>query len=107
MQTKIKKLKSVTVKELRVINDNSIRAKFNATYDIDVLIKDGILSDIPDDFAYPVQECIIHPNQDGSIAMRVYVGTNKGFNSILIDMTPEDFDSLFQMNFRVVDKSKI
>ncbi|MDX6180629.1 hypothetical protein SGQ44_00585 [Flavobacterium sp. Fl-77] len=101
MKTVIAKLKSVTVKELRIINENSTKAKFNATYDIDGLVSDGILSDIPD-FAYNVQLCMIHPNQDGSMAMRVYVGTNKGFNPLIMDMTQGDYDGLFKMKFRVV-----
>tara|TARA_R110000868_G_scaffold126072_1_gene332970 strand:- start:13590 stop:14735 length:1146 start_codon:yes stop_codon:yes gene_type:complete len=101
MKTKMKKLKCVTVEELRVINDNSTKAKFSATYDIDGLINDGILSDIPD-FAYSVQLCMVHENQDGSSAMRVYVSTNTRFKSIILDMTEKDYDGLFKMKFRVV-----
>jgi len=101
MKTKMIKLKSVTVEELRVINENSTKANFNRTYDIDGLINDGILSDIQH-FAYNVQLCMVHPNQDGSIAMRVYVGTNKGFSPLIMDMTQEDYDGLFKMKFRVV-----
>jgi protein gp37 len=101
MKTKMKKLKCVTVEELRVINDNSSKAKFSATYDIDGLINDGILSDIPD-FAYSVQLCMVHENQDGSSAMRVYVSTNTRFKSIIMDMTEKDYDGLFKMKFRVV-----
>jgi hypothetical protein len=101
MKTKMKKLKSVTVEELRVINENSTKAKLNSTYDIDGLIHDGILSDIPD-FAYSVQLCMVHENQDGSSAMRVYVSTNTRFKSIIMDMTEKDYDGLFKMKFRVV-----
>jgi protein gp37 len=101
MKIEMAKLKSVTVKELRVINENSTRAKFNRTFDIDGLVNDGILSDIPD-FAYSVQLCMVHENQDGSIAMRVYIGTNTRLESIIMDMTPEDYDNLFQMKFKVV-----
>jgi len=101
MKTKMVKLKSVTVKELKVINENSTKANFNRIFDIDSLVNDGILSDIPD-FAYNVQLCMVHPNHDGSIAMRVYLGTNKGFNRLIMDMTPEDYDGLFKMKFRVV-----
>jgi protein gp37 len=101
MKTEMIKLKCVTVEELRVINDNSIKAKFNATYDIDGLINDGILSDIPD-FAYSVQLCMVHENQDGSSAMRVYISTNTRFKSIIMDMTEKDYDGLFKMKFRVV-----
>ncbi|MDL2143868.1 hypothetical protein QQY79_15175 [Flavobacterium tructae] len=101
MKTKMVKLKSVTVKELRVINENSTKANFNKIFDIDSLVNNGILSDIPD-FAYNVQLCMAHPNQDGSIAMRVYVGTNKGFNPLIMDMTQEDYDGLFKMKFRAV-----
>lgn len=54
MKTKMKKLKSVTVEELRVINENSIKANFNRTCDIDGLVKNGVLSDIKH-FAYNVQ----------------------------------------------------
>lgn len=101
IKTKMIKLKCVTVEELRVINDNSIKAKFNATYDIDGLIRDGILSDIPD-FAYSVQLCMVHENQDGSSAIRVYVSTNTRFKSIIMDMTEKDYTGLFKMKFRVV-----
>ncbi|GEM_PF-6854326 len=101
MKTKMVKLKSVTVKELRVINENSIKANFNGIYDIDDLVNEGILSDISD-FAYNVQFCMAHTNQDGSIATRVYIGTNKGFNPLIMDMTQKDYDSLFEMKFRVV-----
>jgi protein gp37 len=101
MKTEMIKLKCVTVEELRVINDNSIKAKFNATYDIDGLINDGILSDIPD-FAYSVQLCMVHENQDGSSAMRVSISTNTRFKSIIMDMTEKDYDGLFKMKFRVV-----
>ena len=101
MKTEMIKLKCVTVEELRVINDNSTKAKFNATYDIDGLINDGILSDIPD-FAYSVQLCMVHENQDGSSAMRVYISTNTRFKSIIMDMTEKDYDGLFKMKFRVV-----
>lgn len=100
MKTKMVKLKSVTVKELRVINKNSTKANFNRTFDIDGLVNDGTLNDIPD-FAYSVQFCMVHPNQDGTIAMRVYISTNTRFESIIMDMTTEDYDNLFQMKFRV------
>ncbi|WP_281637028.1 hypothetical protein [Flavobacterium marginilacus] len=101
MKTKMKKLKSATVEELRIINKNSIKANFNRTFDIDGLVNDGILSDIPH-FAYNVQLCMVHPNQDGTIAMRVYISTNTRFESLIMDMTSEDYDNLFRMKFRVV-----
>lgn len=101
MKTKMKKLKSVTVEELRVINENSIKANFNRTCDIDGLVKNGVLSDIKH-FAYNVQYCVFHENQDGSLAMRTFVATNAGFAPIIIDMTPEDYNNLFQMKFKVV-----
>lgn len=103
METKIKKLKSVTIKELRIINENSIKANFNRTLDIDEIINEGILSDLPD-FAYPVQLCMYHDNQDGSIAIRVYIGTNKGFDSLITDMTPVDYANLFKMKFDLIKR---
>lgn len=101
MKTKMVQLKSVTVEELRVVNENSIKANFNRTFDIDSLINNGILSDISH-FAYNVQLCMVHQNQDGIIAMRVYISTNTRFESLIMDITSEDYDNLFQMKFRVV-----
>ena len=101
MKTKMKKLKSVTVEELRKINENSIKANFNRTFNIDDLIDEGILNNVPH-FAYPVQLGMYHENKDGSMAVRVYINTNDGFNSLIMDMTVEDYDNLYKMKFKVV-----
>ncbi|MFV8269282.1 hypothetical protein ACNQGP_05005 [Flavobacterium sp. GT2N3] len=101
MKTKFKKLKTVTVEELRTINQNTIKAKFNRILDIDELVKEGILSDEMD-FAYPVQLGLYHKNEDGSMAIRVYINSNDGPNSLIMDMTVEDYDKLFKMRFKVV-----
>lgn len=101
MNTKFKKLKTVKVEELRVINENSINANFNRNIDIDNLVNKGILDDTPD-LAYPVQLCMHHINMDGSMAIRVYINTNDGPNSLIMDMTVEDYDNLIKMNFKVI-----
>ena len=101
MKTKIKKLKTVTVEELRVINENSIKANFNRTFNIDDLVDEGILDNVPH-FAYPVQLGMYHKNKDGSMAIRVYINSNDGRNSLIMDMTVEDYDKLFKMRFKVV-----
>jgi hypothetical protein len=101
MNTKFKKLKTVTVEELRVINENSINANFNRTIDIDDLVDKGIINDTPN-FALPVQLCMYHKNIDKSMAVRVYINTNEGFDSLIMDMTEEDYDNLFKMKFKVI-----
>lgn len=100
MKTKYRKYKSVTVEELRVINENSIKADFNRTFDIDDLVNEGILYDT-DYYAYPVQLCMHHRNMDGSMAIRVYIRTNDGFDSLIMDMTVEDYDNLYKMKFKL------
>ncbi|WP_426095163.1 hypothetical protein [Flavobacterium sp. DSR2-3-3] len=101
MKTKTKKLKSVTVEELRKINENSIKANFNRTFNIDDLINEGILDNVPH-FAYPIQLGMYHKNKDGSMAIRVYINTNDGINSLIMDMTVGDYENLFKMKFKVV-----
>jgi hypothetical protein len=101
MKTKYKKLKTVTVDELRVINENSIKANFNRTFNIDDLVDEGVLDNVPH-FVYPVQRFMYHLNNDGSVAIRVYINTNEGFDSLIMDMTEEDYDNLFKMKFKVV-----
>lgn len=101
MKTKIKKLKTVTVEELRTINQNSIKANFNRTFNIDDLVNRGILHDVPH-FAYPVQLGMYHKNKDGSMAVRVYINSNNGTNSLIMDMTVGDYEKLFKMKFKVV-----
>lgn len=96
-----KKLKTVTVEELRAINENSINANFNRTIDIDDLVNKGTLYNTPN-FAYPVQLCMYHKNMDGSMAIRVYINTNDGFDSIIMDMTEVDYDNLYKMKFKVI-----
>ena len=96
-----KKLKTVTVEVLRAINENSINANFNRTIDIDDLVNNGTLDNTPN-FAYPVQLCMYHKNMDGSMAIRVYINTNDGFDSIIMDMTEVDYDNLYKMKFKVI-----
>ena len=100
MRNKIKKLKTITVEELRDINENSINANFNRTFNIDDLLDEGILDNTPN-FAYPVQLCMYHKNMDGSMAIRVYINTNDGFDSLIMDMTEEDYDNLYKIKFKV------
>lgn len=100
MRKKIKKLKTVTVEELRAINKNSINANFNRTIDIDDLVNKGILDNTPN-FAYPVQLCMYHKNMDGKMAIRVYINTIDGFDSLIMDITEKDYDNLYKMDFRV------
>lgn len=97
-----KKFKTVTVEELRAINENSINANFNRTIDIDDLVNKGTLDNTPT-FAYPVQLCMYHKNMDGSMAIRVYINTNDGFDSLIMDMTEEDYDNLYKMKFKVFE----
>ena len=100
-KTKRVKLKTVTVKELRIINQNSIDAELNRVFDIDELIADGTLLD-DKDYAYPVQLCMHHKNFAGTRSPRVYMNSELGKNSLIMDMTYEDYDQLFKMSFKVV-----
>ena len=100
MRNKIKKLKTITVEELRDINENSINANFNRTFNIDDLVDEGILDNVPH-FAYPVQLGMYHKNKDGSMAIRVYINTNDGFDSLIMDMTEKDYENLYKMDFKV------
>ena len=95
MKTKFKKVKKVTVEELREINENSINANFNRTFNIDDLLDEGILDNTPN-FAYPVQLCMYHKNMDGSMAIRVCINTNDGFDSLIMDMTEKDYENLYK-----------
>ena len=99
-KTKLVKMKSVTVKELRQINDNSYKAYLNRTWNIDGLIQDGILKE-KKDLAYPVKLCMHHTNGRGINNPRVYVCTENGHSSITMDMTYEDYDNLFEMCFKL------
>ena len=101
MKTKFKKLKTVTVDELRVINENSIKANFKRTFNIDDLVDEGVICNVPH-FAYPVQRFMRHVNNDGSVAIRVYINSNNGANWLIMDMTEEDYDNLYKMKFKVV-----
>ncbi len=93
------KLKTVTMKELRKCNENSEKLNLNRLLDIDQLIEDGYWKD-EEDFAYYVQLCMHHKNMYGTRNPRVYIGNEK-HETLLFNMTYEDYEKLYEMMFRV------
>lgn len=96
--------KSVTFKELKKINDKSIKLDFNRTLDLEKMLKNGKIID-DKKFYYPVGKVMWHPNMNGTECIRVEI-LLENENSCITDFSVEDYENLYIDDFEIWENGK-